>query len=60
MAVNSSSASLVRSRRSLYEAVLRLEREGALVVERNMPAADLALSASTCLSLWPESSLQVP
>lgn len=59
VAVNSSSASLVRSRRGLYEALLRLEREGAVVVERCMPAADLALSASTCLTLWPEASLQV-
>jgi hypothetical protein len=48
----------VRSRRGLYESLLRLEREGAVVVERDMPAADIALSASTCLSLWPESSVQ--
>lgn len=59
LAVNSSDASVLRSRRGLYEALLRLEREGAVVVERNMPAADLALSASTCLNIWPESSLQV-
>lgn len=57
--VNSSDASVLRSRRGLYEALLRLEREGAVVVERDMPAADLALSASTCLNIWPESSLQV-
>ena len=50
---------MVRSRRSLYEALLRLECEGAVVVERDMPAADLALSASTCLTIWPEASLQV-
>jgi hypothetical protein len=48
----------VRSRRGLYEALLGLERESAVVVERDMPAADIALSASTCLSLWPESSVQ--
>ncbi|KAK9842540.1 hypothetical protein WJX81_005070 [Elliptochloris bilobata] len=58
LAVNSSAASVVRSRRGLYEALLCLEREGAVVVERDMLAADLALSASTCLSIWPEASLQ--
>ena len=59
LAVNSSDASVLRSRRGLYEALLRLEREGAVVVERDMPAAHLALSASTCLNVWPESSVQV-
>jgi hypothetical protein len=43
----------------MYEALLRLEREGCAVVDRAMThPADLALSASACAAVWTEDALQ--
>ncbi|KAK9815324.1 hypothetical protein WJX72_001793 [[Myrmecia] bisecta] len=50
-------ASLLKSRRSLYEAVLQLERQGAVVVERELDGLDLVLTCDTFLRVWTESSL---
>jgi hypothetical protein len=49
----------LRGSRTLYEAVLLLEREGAVVVERDLGFADLCLSAAACMCLWTERSFQV-
>ena len=58
MVLSSSRDSTVRRRRRLYEAVLQLERGGATVLERELRSPDAALSASTCLLLCTEASLQ--
>ena len=49
--------SLIRSRRSHYEALLQLEQQSAVVVERNLAHVDLALSPSICLCAWTETQL---
>ena len=49
----------MRVRRPLYEALLRLEAEGAAVVDRQLRAEDLALSADTCCCIWTEDGLKV-
>ena len=49
--------SLVRTRRSLYEALLQLEQQGAVVVERALHHVDVALSPSTCLCIWTEQAM---
>ena len=49
----------MRARRPLYEAMLRLEREGAALVDRQLHEEDLALSAGTCCCIWSEDSLKV-
>ena len=59
LVINVSADSLVRSRRSLHNALMQLEREGAIVVERHITCADLALSESTCCCIWTEQSLKV-
>ena len=51
--------SQLQGRRSLYEAVLLLEREGATVVERDLGFADLCLSPTVCLCVCTEQSFQV-
>lgn len=48
----------MRLRRPLYEALLRLEREGAAVVDRPLHGEDIALSAETCCCIWTEASLK--
>lgn len=59
VAVTTRKDSAVRTRRPLYEAVLRLEREGAAVVDRDLQAEDIALSADTCCCIWTEDRLKV-
>jgi hypothetical protein len=59
LVINVSADSLVRSRRSLHNALMQLEREGAIVVERHITCADLALSEGTCCCIWTEQSLKV-
>lgn len=49
----------MRTRRPLYEAMLRLERDGAALVDRHLHGEDLALSADTCCCIWTEDSLKV-
>lgn len=49
--------SLIRTRRSLYEALLQLEQQNAVVVERALHHVDVALSPSTCLCIWTEQAL---
>lgn len=49
--------SLIRTRRSLYEALLQLEQQNAVVVERALNHVDVALSPSTCLCIWTEQAL---
>ena len=49
----------MRMRRPLYEALLRLEAEGAAVVDRQLRAEDVALSAGACCCIWTEDSLKV-
>ncbi len=58
-AVTSRKESIVHTRRPLYEGLLRLEREGAAVVDRQLHAEDIALSADTCCCIWTEDSLKV-
>ncbi|DBA93366.1 TPA: hypothetical protein ACH3X2_003639 [Trebouxia sp. C0005] len=48
---------LIRRRRSLYEALLHLERQNAAVIERDLPYVDLVLSPSACLCIWTEEQL---
>ena len=55
--VTTDSHSLIRTRRSLYEALLQLERQDAVVVERALHHVDVALSPSTCLCIWTEQAL---
>lgn len=38
---------------------MQLEKRGASIIERPLPAADAALSASCCLSIWTADMLQV-
>jgi hypothetical protein len=57
--VTSRPGSLLRTRRALYEAVLTMERDGAVVVERRMALADVALSPSACLVVWTDDALGV-
>ncbi len=59
LAVTTRKDSPVRVRRPLYEALLRLEVEGAAVVDRQLPAEDVALSADACCCIWTEDSLKV-
>ena len=59
LAVTTRKDSPVRVRRPMYEALLRLEVEGAAVVDRQLHAEDLALSADTCCCIWMEESLKV-
>ena len=59
LALTTRKDSPVRMRRPLYEALLRLEAEGAAVVDRRLRAEDLALSAGTCCCIWTEDSLKV-
>ena len=56
---NNRKDSYLQGRRSLYEAVLLLEREGAIVMDRDLGYADLCLSPMTCLCMWTEQSFQV-
>ena len=49
----------MRVRRPLYEALLRLEAEGAAVVDRQLRGEDIALSADTCCCIWTEDGLKV-
>lgn len=58
--VASNRGSEIRRRRDVYEAVLRLETKGAVVIERQLGCVDVALSAAACLCLWTEASFQVP
>ncbi|KAK9868896.1 hypothetical protein WJX84_008253 [Apatococcus fuscideae] len=44
--------SLLRARRPLYEAVLRLEASNISVVERALRGPDIALTPDTCLCIW--------
>ena len=46
--------SLTRTRRSLYEALLQLEQQKVVIVERALPYGDMALSPSTCVCIWTE------
>ena len=55
--VTTKASSLIRTRRSLYEALLQLEQQNAVVIERAMQHVDLALSPSTCLCIWTEQDL---
>ena len=48
---------LIRQRRSLYEALLQLEQQNAVVIERDLPYVDLVLSPSACLCIWTEEQL---
>ena len=59
VAVTTRKDSAVRAQRSLYEAMLRLEREGAAMVDRQLHGEDIALSADTCCCIWTEDSLKV-
>ena len=58
MVLSPSQDSEIRRRRKLYEAILQLERGGATVLEQELRAPDIALSASTCLYLCTEAGLQ--
>ena len=51
-------SSLLNVRRGLYEAVLLAEQHGAVVVERDLPLEDMALSANTAACLWTETHLE--
>ena len=46
-------------RRDLYEAVLKLELTGAVVIERPLGEAAVSLSATECICFWPEEATQV-
>ena len=46
-------------RRDLYEAVLKLELTGAVVIERSLGDAAVSLSASACVCFWSEKDAQV-
>jgi hypothetical protein len=48
---------ILRQRRSLYEALLQLEQQNAVVIERDLPYVDLVLSPSACLCIWTEEQL---
>ena len=50
--ISSSTGSAIHSNRKLYEAILLLERQSAVIVEREMLSVDLALSASTGMCVW--------
>ncbi len=52
-------ADLCRRRQPLYEAILRLERDGAAVIERPLADAAVVLSAGTCIVLHDEADFQV-
>ena len=54
--LSSRSDGAVQSSRQLYEASIRLESEGLTVVERQMETADIALSMSTCICLYTDTS----
>ena len=51
--------SLLRARRPLYEAVLRLEASNISVVERALRGPDIALTPDTCLCIWDGHASQV-
>ncbi len=52
-------ATLCRQRQPLYEAVLRLERGGAAVIERPLADAAVVLSAGACVVLHDKDDFQV-
>ena len=52
-------AILCQQRQPLYEAVLRLERDGAAVIERPLADAAVVLSAGACVVLHDEADFQV-
>ena len=55
--VTTNPSSLIRTRRSLYEALLQLEQQNKVIVERALQHVDVALSPSTCLCIWTEQEL---
>ena len=57
LVITNNQQSLLRSRQSLYEAVLRLEPHRVEVVERGLRSGDIILNASTCLCIWTEEAL---
>ena len=57
LVVTTNPDSLLRCRRSLYEAVLQLEQQSVVVVERHLAHVDLALTPSTCMCVWTEQQL---
>lgn len=57
LVVTTTPNSLLRCRRSLYEALLQLEQQGAVVVERDLPYVDLVLSPSACMCIWTEEQI---
>ena len=57
--ITTSANSLLDQRRSLYEAVLAVEQQDAVVVDRHLPVEDIVLSPSTCLCLRTVEDLQL-
>lgn len=57
LVVTTTPISLLRCRRSLYEALLQLEQQGAVVIERDLPDVDLVLSPSACMCIWTEEQI---
>lgn len=57
LVITSSPDSVVRTRQSLYEAVLRLEQQQVVVIERRLGDCDIILNASTCVCVWTEAQL---
>ena len=55
--VSTNPDSLLRLRRSLYEALLFLEQQNAAVVERELMHVDIVFSPSVCLCIWTEEQL---
>jgi hypothetical protein len=53
-------ATICQVQPALYQAVLRLERAGAAVIERPLADAALVLSVNSCVVLHSEEEFQVP
>lgn len=58
LVISNNPQSVVRSRQSLYEAVLQLEKQDMIVVGRHLGDCDIILNASTCVSLWTEEQIR--
>lgn len=58
LVITNNPQSVFRTRQSLYEAVLQLEKQDLIVVERRLEDCDIVLNASTCISLWTEEQIR--
>lgn len=59
IAMDVQSSALLRARRPLFEAVLRLESSGICIVERALRGPDIALTPDACLCIWEGASYEV-